>query len=138
MLLKNLAEAFGAASNGRSVRLPGALDLPLPPLPRGLDVSFWLEACWQLLGSPPDHAVVFWSAPEAADARVLVAPVPSPAGVFARLLAAPAASGGGVHVLDDAAGQPAALAALALPARLGTLLENDALSLHAFIHGLRP
>ena len=135
VLLKNLTEAFAAVANGRSPKLPGALDFPLSSDPRGLDVSFWLEACWALLGSPPDYASAFWSANEAGEARLLVAPAPPPATAFAHFL--DAASVRGVRVLDDAAGQPAALAALALPAQFGTLLEDDSLSLHAFVHRLR-
>ena len=137
VVLKNLTEAFGAASNGRSSKLPGVLDLPLPVPPRGLDVSFWLEACWNLLGSPPDYTAVFWTAVgAAAEARMLVASAPPPATVFAHLLTG--GVGPGVLALDDAAGQPAALAALALPDRYGTLLEDDALTLHAFIRRLGP
>jgi type VI secretion system ImpM family protein len=134
VLLKNLTETFGAASSGRSAKLPGALDIPLAPTSRGLDVSFWLEVCWHLLGSLPDYAAVFWTAPSATKARMLVASAPPPAAAFPYLLRA--APGPGVHVLDDAAGQPTALAALALPAQYGTLLEDDALTLHAFIHRL--
>ncbi len=142
VLLKNLTEAFGAASTGRSAKLPGALDFPLPPTPRGLDVSFWLETCWHLLGSAPDYVTVFWSDPPTAEARMLVTTAPPPAAVLPHLLRAASgstvSSGPGMHVLDDAAGQPAALAALALPARVGTLLEDDALTLYAFLQRLSP
>ncbi len=136
VLLKNLTETMERMTNGRTVKLHAALRLPLPNPVRGLDVSFWLEACWRLLGTTPDAPAFFWTAPEASEPMLLVASAPPPAGIFPHLLAMP--SDNGVFTLDDAAGQPTALAALALPARYGTLLEDDALSLHAFIQRLSP
>jgi type VI secretion system ImpM family protein len=137
VLLKNLTDALARSSNGRSAKLPPLLRIPLPQPAHGIDVSFWLEACWQLLGAPPHAPAFFWSPEDGAGGELLVGSSPPPPGVFVHLLAAdrPLAS---VPRLDDASGQPAALAALALPAHHGTLLEEDGLSLHTFIHRLSP
>jgi type VI secretion system ImpM family protein len=132
VLLKNLTEALAQSGARRSAKLPPLLRIPLPSPAHGLDVSFWLETCWQLLGALPDHAAFFWPPADEGNAELLVAAPPPPPGLFLHLLATDRASSAAPR-LDDANGQPAALAALALPARHGTLLEEDTLSLHAFI-----
>lgn len=133
VVVKNLTEALGRPSHGRSAKLTAALHFPLPQPPCGLDVSFWLEACWRLLGTTPDAPACFWSLASDREAGLLVASAPLPPGVFVHLLAADRRDGA-VRSLADADGQPAALAALALPARYGTLLEDDGVSLHTFLH----
>ena len=137
VVVKNLTEAFARTNHGRAAKLPAAFRLPLPQTPHGLDVSFWLETCWRLLGATPDAPAFFWS-PSDEGAELLVASSPLPAAVFVHLLAGGERPKGELLALDDANGQPAALAALALPARYGTLLEDDSLSLHAFIHRMTP
>lgn len=132
VLLKNLTEAFAQSGSRRTSRLPSLLRIPLSRPAHGLDVSFWLETCWQLLGTPPDHSAFFWPPADEGNAELLVAASPPPPGLFLHLLAGDHASDAAPR-LDDADGQPAALAALALPARHGTLLEEDELSLHTFV-----
>lgn len=126
--LKNLTDALGRARNGHG-HLPAALRLPLPSATGDLDVSFWLETCWQMLGATPDAPLFFWTASPGASNTLLLAPVPPPRGLFT---AGPTLTDG-VLVLDDARGEPAALAALALPPRLGSLLEHEAMTLLDFI-----
>lgn len=136
VLLKNLTEAMARSGSPRSPRLPPLLRVPLPRPARGLDVSFWLETCWQLLGAPPHAAAFFWPPADEGNAELLVAASPPPPGLFLHVLAAGRASA--ALRLDDSNGQPAALAALALPARHGTLLEEDELSLHTFVQRMSP
>ena len=130
--LKNLTDALGSA-RGRAPR--EAFRVPLPPDARGLDVSFWLEAFWRLLGRPPDQPALFWTA--AGPARALyIASAPPPADLLAHLHDAALPAFGAVRALDDTHGRPAALAALALPARYGTLLEDEGLDLCSFLERL--
>jgi type VI secretion system ImpM family protein len=135
IVVKNLTEVLAQA--GRSAKLPSAIRLPLPQPARGLDVSFWLETCWRLLGTTPDAPAFFWSLTGEGDDGLLLASAPLSPGVLVHLLAAGARSGA-VRALDDADGQPAALAALAIPPRYGTLLEDEGVSLHTFIHRMSP
>jgi type VI secretion system ImpM family protein len=131
VVVKNLTEALARVGRSRSAKLPVAFRFPLPRPPQGLDVSFWLETCWRLLGTPPDAPAYFWSLSD--EAELVLASAPSVAGVFVHLLGADGRDGALVP-LDDADGQPAALAVLALPPHVGTLLEEDGVSLHAFIY----
>lgn len=133
IVAKNLTEAFDQRGHSRSAKLPSALCFPLPHPPQGLDVSFWLETCWQLLGTTPDAPAYFWSLSEEGGDSLVVAPSPLPTGVFVHLLATDQRDGT-VVALDDANGQPAALAVLALPPHVGTLLEDEDASLQSFIH----
>lgn len=135
VVLKNLTDAL-ANARGRAPR--EAFRVPLPRDARGLDVSFWLEAYWRLLGRAPDQPALFWTAPTetAADAVLYIASAPPPADLLAHLHHADLPRDGTVRALDDAHGQPAALAALALPAQYGTLLEDDGLDLCAFLERL--
>lgn len=136
VLLKNLAEVF-AAARGQTPRLP--LRFPLAPAPERLDVSFWLEACWRLAPRPPEQLALFWAAPREGEAperaALFVAAEAPPPPLLAHLLAQDGEPDGSFR-LDDADGRPTAEAALALPARLGSLLEDPALSLRAFIERL--
>ena len=135
VVVKNLTEALAQA--GRSAKLPSGIHLPLPQPPQGLDVSFWLETCWRLLGATPAAPSFFWSLANGGDEGLVLASAPLSPGVLAHVLA-PEGRSGAVLALDDADGQPAALAALALPARYGTLLEDEGVSLHTFIHRMSP
>ena len=137
VLLKNLTEAVPQNGHGRAVKLPPLLRFPLPRPADGIDVSFWLETVWQLLGAPPHASAFYWSLSADGKGELLVAPSPSPPNVFVHLLGAEHPRPR-VPRLDDASGQPAALAALALPARYGTLLEEDALSFCTFIERMSP
>lgn len=134
VVLKYLTERLGRA-RGRAPR--EAFRIPLPGDPAPLDVSFWLEAYWRLLGRAPDQPALFWDAPSpAADAALYVGSAPPPPDLLNALYAPDAAPGTGVVALDDAQGQPAAHAALALPARYGTLLEDETLDFNAFLNRL--
>ena len=138
VVLRNLTERLTNA-RGRAPR--EAFRLPLPPDAQGLDVSFWLEAYWRLLGRPPDQPALFWTVPAdggaaGSTASLFIASAPPPADLLAHLYDAAAPARDGVLALDDAHGQPAALAALALPARYGTLLEADGLDLCTFLERL--
>lgn len=128
VVLKNLTDALSRARSGRG-RLPAALRFPLSDASDGLDVSFWLEACWRMLGTTPDQPAMFWTTPQAASGTLLLATAPPPRDLFMGGLA----TTDGTLALDDAGGQPAALAALALPAHVGRLLEEEALTLLDFI-----
>jgi type VI secretion system ImpM family protein len=137
VVLKNLTEVFAQKGGRHSSRLPPLLRIPLPSPAHGLDVSFWLETCWQLLGTPPAAPAFFWSLSDDGRGELLVASSPPPPSLFLHLLATDGVNTAAPR-LDDADGQPAALAALALPAHHGTLLEEDTLSLHAFIERMSP
>lgn len=135
VLLKNLTERL-ARANGRAPR--EALQIALPDDAAPLDVSFWAEAYWHLLGRPPAQPALFWSlaGPGEAPPVLFLASAPPPADLLVHLYSPGVVGYNGVIALDDALGQPAALAALALPAEIGTLLEDDALDLHTFLQRL--
>ncbi len=128
VVLKNLTDAFSRVQRGRG-RLPASLRLPLSASSSGLDVSFWLEACWRLLGTTPDPPVFFWTPSGGDNSLLLLSTAPPPRDLFTH----GAKLADGVLALDDAGGQPSALAALALPAHVGSLLEEESLTLLDFI-----
>lgn len=139
VVLKNLTDGL-ANARGRAPR--DAFRVPLPRDASNLDVSFWLEAYWRLLGRTPDQPALFWTTPDdaaladGAEHALFIASAPPPADLLVHLHDAAVPADGTVRALDDAHGEPAALAALALPARYGTLLEDDGLDLCAFLERL--
>lgn len=136
VVLKNLTDVL-ANARGRAPR--EAFRVPLPPDAQSLDVSFWIEAYWRILGRAPDQPALFWTMPNETkehEPSLFIASAPPPADLLVHLHDAALPTDGTVRALDDAHGEPAALAALALPARYGTLLEDDGLDLCAFLERL--
>jgi type VI secretion system protein ImpM len=100
--------------------------------------AFWLDLCFRLLGFPDVTPICFWSN-AAADADrgslALFFRLP-PAHALIHLLSSDAPENDYLCDLETMGGGSAADAALAIPQRLGSLLESEELNLQQFLDQL--
>lgn len=137
VLFKNLLDLVPSVRAGAQSRSPLVLRFPLCPDGRtaAYDVHFWLEVCRRLLQVAAWQPTFFWTSGEVGAAFLLVSLAPPAPEAFAYLL--PDELGGAsLCVLEHLTEGSAALAALAIPARYGELLEAAHLTLWDFLQQL--
>jgi hypothetical protein len=101
-------------------------------------VAFWLDLCFRLLDFPDVTPICFWSDAGAGVDRGSLAVffrLP-PAQALTHLLSADAPQNDYLLDLETMGGENAADAALAIPQRLGSLLESEELNLQQFLDQL--
>lgn len=140
VLFKNWIEVLQPHRGNASPPLAFGLRFPLDEAAPTLGVGFWWDACRRLLQTPLEAPSCFWSlqAPRGAEApgsHLLLFFQPPPYKAFGEALAT-AVTGESVFDLQAAGRGEAARAALAIPPRYGQLLEDEGLSLYAFLERL--
>lgn len=138
LLFRNLLELLGPLSGvvpqgfTLGVRFPlGAKTAP------EADVAFWMELCRNLVRLPIETPVCFWTAAAPGGRRgflLLFFRMP-PARALSELLQ-DGSTGDYVCNLEDMNDAGAAEAALAIPSRIGALLESEDISLREFLDAL--
>lgn len=136
LLFKNLLEIVPPLRGRLPERLPLVLRFPLGGAgpPRALAVRVWLEVVRQLLGGTAVQPSLFWSL-DGEDGFLLLTLRPPQPELFTFLFSADTGSDT-LCVLERPGAEPAALAALAIPAHYGRLLEDDRLALADFVRQL--
>lgn len=136
LLFRNLVELLTPMKGDVPSGFRLGLKLPLgAAAPSELMVAFWLDICFRLLGFPEVTPMCFWSDADADAVRgslALFFRLP-PAQALTHLLSADAPQNDYLLDLETMGGESAADAALAIPQRLGSLLESEELSLQQFL-----
>ena len=138
-LFSNLLDVLLPLQNGTPIHLNYGLEFPLHPnSERRIDVaSFWLDLVLRILDYPPIHPSVFWTEPEdkAESSRMdLFLDAPEPTSLFGIL--APSRANGQLYLLRVEGEKSPADAALSIPERYGTLLDNEQIRLWDFLRRL--
>lgn len=138
VLFKNLLEVLGALRDQPGVRLTYGLVFPLGAgSPARHVVSFWWELCYRMLGDPDLCPTCFWPAPgeDAAEGSLTLFLHPPSPEAFPALL--PAETAARINAENDALCEldrvehgSASEAALAIPPRIGSLIESETITLY--------
>lgn len=134
VLFKNLTDTF--CEGGAATSLEIGLRFPLDNSAAAPCASFWLELCQRLMQVPFGTVTYFWTlnAPtgdtEPGSLLLFLQP-PRPYTLGDVLAFDPPSER--VWDLQESGDRPAAMAALAIPPRIGAMLEDDRLSLRDFL-----
>jgi type VI secretion system ImpM family protein len=139
-LFNNLLQILQPLREDARIKLNYGLQFPLSCTQTSCTslTSFWLDVSLRLLDYPSAASpTVFWTprqSPGSSPFMLLFLGTPRPRAFFHLL--APDDPHESVYPLAEASGRNDAEAALAIPEEYGSLLENEALSLHQFLQRL--